>query len=103
MTTIEMARERETRPAEWVKAVLAVTNLDEDQIAVRVHKRSSTIYRWQKLGIEYLDWIGLLTVVGLIDVDEDRLRGALLEAGLKDDQVKLFLEDRAHARPLAPR
>ena len=43
-----------TRPAAWVKATLEVANLNEEQVANRVKKRVSTIYNWQKKGIEYL-------------------------------------------------
>jgi hypothetical protein len=91
----EMARERETRPAAWVKATLEVANLNEEQVANRVKKRVSTIYNWQKKGIEYLDFIGLLTVVDLLHIDDVKLREQLVAAGLSENDVRKLLEDRA--------
>ncbi len=82
---------------------MAIVNLDEEQVAVRVHKRASTIYNWQKKGIEFLDWVGLLAVVGLLDVEDEKLLPQLRQAGLTDDQAVAFVEDRRDARAAVAR
>jgi hypothetical protein len=88
---LEMAREREMRSGAWVKAVVDGTGLQEEFIATRVKKRTSTIYAWKKKGVEYLDWVGLLSVLGLLNTDD--LKKILVAGGLNDDEIKKVLED----------
>lgn len=64
----EVARERETRPAKWVIDLMDRRGLMVEDVAVLVRKSSSTIWRWRRTGVEYLDWIGLLC---LLDLDHE--------------------------------
>ncbi len=60
-----VARDRETRPGKWVNELLERRQLQPEDVAVLVRKSSSTIFRWKKRGIDYLDWVGLLCLLGL--------------------------------------
>lgn len=58
-----MGREREMIPGAWVRDLLISKGMDATEIAVVAKKSPSTVYGWQRRGIEYLDWIGLLTLL----------------------------------------
>ena len=58
-----VGREREMVPGAWVRDLLLSKGMDAVEIAVLAKKSPSTVYGWQRRGIEYLDWIGLLTLV----------------------------------------
>lgn len=60
-----VTRDRETRPREWVDAVIDGRGLSVEEVAVLVKKSSSTVWRWRRQGIDYLDWIGLLCLLEL--------------------------------------
>jgi hypothetical protein len=60
---IDVGREREMIPAAWVTALMEARSLDPMAVAVLTKKHLSTIYGWKRKGIEYLDWIGLLTLL----------------------------------------
>lgn len=48
----------------FVLALFEEKSLDPMDVAVLAKKHLSTIYRWRSVGIEYLDWVGLLTLLG---------------------------------------
>lgn len=58
-----VGREREMVPGEWVHDLLHSKGMDAVEVAVLAKKSPSTVYGWQRRGIEYLDWIGLLTLL----------------------------------------
>lgn len=60
-----VTRDRETRPGAWVVEVMDGRGLNAEEVAVLVKKSSSTVWRWRRQGIDYLDWIGLLTLLEL--------------------------------------
>lgn len=58
-------REREQRSGAWVEAALTARGLDDASVAVLTRRAPTTVYRWRMGGIDYLDWIGLLTLLAL--------------------------------------
>lgn len=56
----DLGRERDMIPGAWVASLLSEKSLDPMAAAVLTKKHLTTIYKWQKRGIEYLDWCGLL-------------------------------------------
>lgn len=39
--------------------------LDDASCAVLAHRAPSTVYRWRTNGIDFIDWIGLVTLLAL--------------------------------------
>jgi hypothetical protein len=60
-----VARERETRPGDWVQAAMDARHTDDAHVAVLVGRHPTTVYRWRKAGIDYVAWVGLLNLLGL--------------------------------------
>lgn len=60
-----VARDREMRPGAWVVELMELRGLSVEDVAVLVRKSSSTIWRWRRSGLEYLDWVGLLALLGV--------------------------------------
>lgn len=64
MQHIEVGREREMIPGAWVSALLKEKSVGAMDAAVLTKKHLTTIYGWQRKGVEYLDWCGLLALLG---------------------------------------
>lgn len=59
----DVGREREMVPGAWVSALMTDKSVGAMDVAFITHKHLTTIYGWQKRGIEYLDWVGLLALL----------------------------------------
>lgn len=94
---LDVAREREIRPGTWVTAVVEVSGLSEEEIAVRVKKRVGSVYRWKKKGMEFLDFIGLLAVTELLDEKAERLQSKLSTVGGLPPATAKRLVEEIHA------
>ena len=63
--TTDVARERDKRPAAWVVAAMEARGLDDAKCAVLSHRSPSAVLRWRNHGIDFIDWVGLLTLLAL--------------------------------------
>lgn len=72
---IRQTRERDTRPGRWVRAARVEAarrdgrdkTISQMELAVLIGKDKSAVYRWETPDgtIDYLSWVGMLTVLGL--------------------------------------
>jgi hypothetical protein len=63
--SLDVARDRETRPGTWVTALLEARAINEDDLAFLTRRRVATIYRWKRNGIDYISWVGVLALLGM--------------------------------------
>lgn len=65
--TLDMSRERETRPGAWVRAARKAVGKSQADLVEVTGSHRTTVYRWERVdsSVDLVTWLGILHALGL--------------------------------------